>query len=113
MLSWSKEYKILDLQFLEREFMKRKGKSGCFSHNYKTNKKKAKKKNLTSETTCFLLPGPRTSTINALIYFANALHHFSSPAKFLDECKRVLKKNGLILLKKDKVGVMWQGEREN
>ena len=59
MLSWSKEYKILDLQFLEREFMKRKGKSGCFSHNYKTNKKKAKKKNLTSETTCFLLPGPQ------------------------------------------------------
>ena len=58
MLSWSKEYKILDLQFLEREFMKRKGKSGYFSHNYTTNKKK-QKKNLTSETTCFLLPGPQ------------------------------------------------------
>ena len=39
----------------------------------------------------------KTGSIDAIV-ISNALHHFSSPAKFLDECKRVLKKNGLILI---------------
>ena len=39
----------------------------------------------------------KTNSIDAIIV-SNALHHFSSPAKFLDECDRVLKKNGVILI---------------